>query len=201
MVVILILDLQLILPLDLPLLQEEVFQKEEELQDLELLVKMVDQVVEQDGVDLHKVDLVEKDKVVAAVSGMTALHAAAALGPGGAALPRAADDLLDRAVVQVDAGAEGLAHALGIGVRLLTQQRMRRSHHARRAKATLQSMIILKSLLHRMPLTILRQAFNGYHFGSFCLKRKHGTGFHAIAIDMNDAGATLAGIAANMRTR
>ena len=49
-----------ILPLDLPLLQEEVFQKEEELQDLELLVKMVDQVVEQDGVDLHKVDLVEK---------------------------------------------------------------------------------------------------------------------------------------------
>ena len=60
LVVILILDLQLILPLDLPLLQEEVFQKEEDLQDLELLVNLADQVVEQDGVDLHKVDLVEK---------------------------------------------------------------------------------------------------------------------------------------------
>ena len=58
--VILILDLHLILPLDLLLLQEEVLQKEEDLQDLELLVNLEDQVVEQDGVDLHKVDLVEK---------------------------------------------------------------------------------------------------------------------------------------------
>jgi hypothetical protein len=60
LVVILILDLQLILPLDLLLLQEEVFQKEEDHQDLDKVVNLADQVVEQDGVDLHKVDLVEK---------------------------------------------------------------------------------------------------------------------------------------------
>ena len=33
---------------------------EEELQVLELLLILAEQVVEQDGVDLHKVDLVEK---------------------------------------------------------------------------------------------------------------------------------------------
>jgi len=62
----------------------------------------------------------------------------------------------------------------------------------------LQAVILVEGLLHRMELTVLRQALDGDHLGTRRLHGEHGAGFHRDAVDMDDAGAALRGIAADM---
>src|SRR5689334_20846169 len=73
--------------------------------------------------------------------------------------------------------------------------------HARRAKPALQSMMLAEGRLHGMQLTVNRQPFNRCYGGAVRLHREHGTGLHRLAVDVYDTGATLAGIAADVRSR
>ena len=74
-----------------------------------------------------------------------------------------------------------------------------RTHdHARRAEAALQGMMFAEGFLHRVQFAVLGEAFDGDYLGTLRLRSEDGTGFYALAVDMDDAGAALAGIAANM---
>ena len=74
-----------------------------------------------------------------------------------------------------------------------------RHDHARRAEAALQAVIVAECRLHRVQLVALGDAFDGGDVGAVGLSDQHGAGFHRPAIDMDDAGAALAGVASDMR--
>lgn len=60
-------------------------------------------------------------------------------------------------------------------------------------------MIVAERRLHRVQLVALGNAFDGGDAGASGLSGQHGAGFHRAAVDLNHAGAALAGIAADMR--
>ena len=74
----------------------------------------------------------------------------------------------------------------------------RRHDHARGAIAALQAVIVAERRLHRMQLVALGDAFDGGDVGACGLRRQHRAGFHRAAVDMDHAGAALAGVAADM---
>ena len=74
----------------------------------------------------------------------------------------------------------------------------RRHDHARRAEAALQAVIVAERRLHRMQLVALGEAFDGGDVGAVGLTDQHGAGLDRPAVDMHDAGAALAGVAADM---
>src|SRR6185437_575328 len=74
----------------------------------------------------------------------------------------------------------------------------RRHDHARGAVAALQAVIVAERRLHRMQLVALRDALDGGDAGTRSLSRQHGAGLHGPAVDMDDAGAALAGVTADM---
>jgi hypothetical protein len=49
-----------------------------------------------------------------------------------------------------------------------------------------------------MHLFTVRQSFDRRHGGAGSLHGQHGAGFHGAAVDMHDAGAALAGVAADV---
>jgi hypothetical protein len=57
---------------------------------------------------------------------------------------------------------------------------------------------VAKRRLHRVQLVALGDALDGGDAGASRLAGKHGARFHRAAVDMHDAGAALAGIAADM---
>ena len=76
----------------------------------------------------------------------------------------------------------------------------RRHDHARRAIAALQAVIVAERGLHRVQFVAFRDAFDGGDIGAVGLSDQHGAGLDRPAVDMDDAGAALAGIAADMGT-
>ena len=88
--------------------------------------------------------------------------------------------------------------ALGrIGVVL---HQIERAHdHAGRAEPALQGMIVAERLLHRMQGVAVRDGLDGQHRAAFGLHRQQGASLDGLAVDMDDAGAALAGVAADMR--
>ena len=59
--------------------------------------------------------------------------------------------------------------------------------------------MLAEHLLHRMQRAVGRgQALDRGHRGAVGLHRQHGAGLHRLAVDMHDAGAALAGVAADM---
>src|SRR5882757_196012 len=74
----------------------------------------------------------------------------------------------------------------------------RRHDHARRAIAALQSVIVAERRLHRVQFVALRDTLDGGDAGAVGLPDQHRTGLDRPAIDMHDAGAALAGVAADM---
>src|SRR5450830_835773 len=73
-----------------------------------------------------------------------------------------------------------------------------RHDHARRAVAALQPVIIAEGGLHRVQLVALRDALDGGDIGAIGLPDQHGAGFDRAAVDMDDTGAALTGVAADM---
>jgi hypothetical protein len=59
-------------------------------------------------------------------------------------------------------------------------------------------MLLPEALLQWVQLAILRQALDRGNLGTIGLHREDSAAFHALAIDMDNAGSTLAGIAADM---
>jgi hypothetical protein len=70
--------------------------------------------------------------------------------------------------------------------------------HARRAIPALKAMIVTKSSLHRMQGIAFRNAFDGGDVGAVGLADQGGAGFYCAPVDVNDAGAALAGVASDM---
>ena len=67
-----------------------------------------------------------------------------------------------------------------------------------RAEAALQTVIVLEGLLHGMELAASRQAFDRRHLRAFAARRQHRAGLDRLAVDVNDAGAALRGVASDM---
>ena len=67
-----------------------------------------------------------------------------------------------------------------------------------RAIAALQTVIVAERRLHRVQFVSLGDALDGGDIGAGGLTRQHGAGFDRPPVDMDDASATLAGVAADM---
>ncbi len=88
-----------------------------------------------------------------------------------------------------------LRHALRVHV----HQVDRAHHHARRAEAALQRVVLAEHLLHGMQRAVRGgQALDGGDRAALRLHGQHGAALHAVAVDMDDARAALAGVAADM---
>ena len=75
-----------------------------------------------------------------------------------------------------------------------------RAHqHAGRAEAALQAVILVKRELHRMQRAGLAKALDGGDARAIDRDRKQRAAFHRAVVHVHDAGAALAGIAADMR--
>ena len=74
----------------------------------------------------------------------------------------------------------------------------RRHDHARRAEAALQAVMFLEGRLHRMQVGAVGQTFDRHDRRPGSLDGQHGAGLHRLAVDMDDAGAALRGVAADM---
>ena len=59
-------------------------------------------------------------------------------------------------------------------------------------------MIVAERRLHRVQFVALGDALDGGDIGAGGLAGQHGAGFDRAAVDMDDAGAALAGVAADM---
>src|SRR5262245_7121557 len=72
-----------------------------------------------------------------------------------------------------DVAREHLAHPVGVAVRFLGEQGMRRGDEARRTEAALQRVVLAEALLQRRKIGVLGQTFDGCDLGSFGLHREH----------------------------
>src|SRR5438128_9037403 len=104
----------------------------------------------------------------------------------GAAAEVAADGLADL----------GLARVLGA-----LEQRAARQHHAGRAKAALQPVLLPEAFLDGVELASLLQPLDGRHFAAVGLHRQHGARLHRLPVEQHGARAAVGGVAADVRAR
>ena len=111
----------------------------------------------------------------------------------------AADDvLIAGAAAQISRNAH--ADFIVRRVRDLLQQPVGTDDHARRAEAALQAVHLAKALLQRMQRAIrVGDALDGEHLRALGLNREHGAGSYRLAVEIDGAGAAVAGLAADMR--
>jgi hypothetical protein len=77
---------------------------------------------------------------------------------------------------------------------------MRAGDHARRAEAALQPVMFAEHLLNDAEAAILvHQTFNGGHIRTIGLRHEYRAGFYRLAVDIDGAGAAMAGFTADMR--
>src|SRR5689334_14370973 len=74
----------------------------------------------------------------------------------------------------------------------------RRHDHARGAVTALQAVIVAERRLHRVQFVAFCDALDGGDVRARGLAGQHSAGLYGTAIDMDDAGAALAGVAADM---
>lgn len=87
------------------------------------------------------------------------------------------------------------------GVGIVLEQIGGSHDHARRAKATLQTVFFPETFLNGMELAIFGQAFNGGNVAAFGLYGQGGAGFYGVAVHQHGTGTATTGITANVRTR
>src|SRR4051794_25513854 len=136
-------------------------------------------------------DLILSETIRGLFGGLRDLHAAGRIEHGlddvviaGAAADIAFELLAQRGLVELAAVA---VHDVDRG-----------HDHARRAVAALQAVIVAERRLHRVQFVALGDAFDGGDAGARGLSGQHGAGFDRPAVDMDDTGAALAGVAADM---
>jgi hypothetical protein len=74
----------------------------------------------------------------------------------------------------------------------------RRHHHARGAEPALQRVVLAESLLHGVQFAVPGQPFNGRHVLPFALLGENGAGLDRQPVQVNGAGAALAGVATDV---
>jgi hypothetical protein len=75
-----------------------------------------------------------------------------------------------------------------------------RHHHPGCTEAALQAMIVPKCLLHRVKRAARRHPLNRHHVRLGSLNCEYRARFNGLAIYVNDAGAALTRVAANVRS-
>ena len=60
------------------------------------------------------------------------------------------------------------------------------------------AVVLAERRLHRVQLAVLGEALDRDHLGAVGLHREHGAGLDRAAVDVDHAGAALAGVAADM---
>src|SRR5258705_12325535 len=84
----------------------------------------------------------------------------------------------------------------GLGVAL---EELGRGHdHPRRAEAALQAVLLPEPFLDRVELAVLRHPLDGRDLGAVDLHREERARLHRLAVQVNGAGAALAGVAPDM---
>ena len=91
-----------------------------------------------------------------------------------------------------------LADLLLGGIRVALHQVDRAHDHAGRTEAALQPVMLAERRLHRVQLAVFGQAFDGRDLRLRGLQREHGAALHRHAVDVHDARAALAGVAADV---
>ena len=85
-----------------------------------------------------------------------------------------------------------------LGSLLLLEQRVAGHHHARRAEAALQAVLLQEAVLDRVELAVLLQALDGRDLAAVGLHGEHGAGLHGHAVEQHRAGAAVGGVAADV---
>ena len=67
------------------------------------------------------------------------------------------------------------------------------------AEAALQAVLLHEALLHRVERAAVGQPLDGAHLVPVGHRGEHGAGLHRLAVDQDDAGAAVAGVAAPVR--
>src|SRR4051812_34383149 len=84
-------------------------------------------------------------------------------------------------------------------VRIGVEQRAGGEHHARRAEAALQAVLLHEALLHRIEHAALLHALDGAHLVPVGHRGEHGARLHRLAVEEDDAGAAVGRVAAPVR--
>src|SRR5512143_1448762 len=118
---------------------------------------------------------------------------------GGRVLHRLDDVHVARAAAQV--AGDGVADLVFRRLLAAFQQGVAGEHHAGRAEAALQAVLLHEPLLDRIERRVLFQALDGHHLAAVGLHRQHGTALHRLAVEQYGAGAAVAGVAADVGAR
>ena len=87
-----------------------------------------------------------------------------------------------------------------VGLGILLQQPVGADDHAGGAEAALQAVHFAKAFLQRVQRAVRAgDALDGEDPGALGLHREHGAGFYRLAVEIDGAGAAMAGLAADMR--
>ena len=117
---------------------------------------------------------------------------------GSAGLDRLDDVVIAGAAAEIalEIFSDLLLARAGVGL----HQVERRHHHPRRAETALQAVVFAEGVLHRVQGAVgLGDALDGQHLGALALHGEDGAALDRLAVDVHDAGAALAGVAADMR--
>ena len=81
---------------------------------------------------------------------------------------------------------------------IVLQEAVSAGQHARCAEAALQTVLFIKTFLHSVQHAAIGQTFYGRNLAAFVLNRKAGAGLDRQAVNVNRAGAAVAGFATDM---
>ena len=97
-----------------------------------------------------------------------------------------------------DLSGDGLADGLLVGVGHPVEQGPRGDHHPGRAEPALQPVTLHEAFLHGVEPPVDLEALDRADAAATGHRREHGAGLHRFAVDVDDAGAAVTGVAAPM---
>jgi hypothetical protein len=107
------------------------------------------------------------------------------------------DDVLV-AGTPAEVALDALADLVLAGVRVVLQQVDRRHDHAGRTEAALEPVHLVEGLLHRVQLALRRgDPLDRRHLAAVGLHGEDGAALHGLAVEVDGAGAAVAGVAAD----
>src|SRR5690606_37388963 len=115
----------------------------------------------------------------------------------GRVLDRLHDVLVASAAAEV--ALQPVANLLFGRIRVALEQVGRGHDHAGRAVAALQAVLLPEAFLDRVQLAVLGHALDRRDLSTISLDRQDGARLDRLAVQMDRAGAALAGVAANVR--
>src|SRR5215468_4885141 len=99
-----------------------------------------------------------------------------------------------------EVAGDGLANLRLARVRISREERAAGHHHAGRAVAALEPVLLPEALLHRMELAVPLQSLDRLHLVAVGLDREEGTGFDRHAVEQDGTRPAVGGVAADVRT-